>query len=196
MYLKTFLSNHLFFKRCALSVFWFFTDYFVNHVFSYIPFWIIRKAYYVICGAKIGKGSQFDMGTIFLDINRLKVGNHSHINRNCLIDARGKLIICNNVSISQRVVIMTEGHNYRSPKFETVKNNIIIDDYVWIGVNAIIIGDVHIGEGAVVCAGSVVTKDVDPYTVVAGVPAKVIRTRPKELSYTILEGIYPYPQFV
>ena len=105
-------------------------------------------------------------------------------------------MIADNVSISQRVVIMTLGHDYRSPEFKTRKNRIIIDNYVWIGVNATIIGDVHIGEGAVVCAGAVVTKDVEPYTVVAGVPAKVIRTRPQNQCYTILEGIYPFPQFV
>ena len=196
MFFKNCISKNIFIKRCALSVFWLLTDYILNHIVSHIPFWLIRKAYMSLCGAKIGGGSQFDMDTVFLDINRLKVGKHSHINRNCLIDARGELMIADNVSISQRVVIMSMSHDYRSPDFKTIKSRIIIDNYVWIGVNATIIGDVHIGEGAVVCAGAVVTKDVEPYTVVAGVPATVIRTRPKTLRYTILDGIYPFPQFV
>ena len=57
------------------------------------------------------------------------------------------------------------------------KGNIVIDDDVWIGQNSIILSGVHIGQGAVVAAGAVVTKDVPPYTVVAGVPAKIIKHR-------------------
>ena len=59
----------------------------------------------------------------------------------------------------------------------TSKGNIIVDDDVWIGFNAIILSGVHIGQGAIVAAGAVVTKDVPPYAIVGGVPAKVIRYR-------------------
>lgn len=57
------------------------------------------------------------------------------------------------------------------------KGDILIDDDVWIGENAIILSGVHIGQGAVVAAGSVVTKDVPPYAIVGGVPVKVIKYR-------------------
>lgn len=59
----------------------------------------------------------------------------------------------------------------------TSKGNIIINDDVWIGYGATIMSGVHIGQGAVVAAGAVVTKDVPPYAIVGGVPAKVIRYR-------------------
>lgn len=63
-------------------------------------------------------------------------------------------------------------------KFEaTSKGNILVDDDVWIGQNAIILSGVHIGQGAVVAAGAVVTKDVPPYGIVGGVPAKIIKYR-------------------
>ena len=58
-----------------------------------------------------------------------------------------------------------------------------IGDRVWIGSNAIILTGVNIGEGAVVCAGCVVTKDVEPYAVVAGIPARKVNERPRDLRY-------------
>ena len=63
-------------------------------------------------------------------------------------------------------------------EYEAVsKGDIIVDDDVWIGQNAVILSGVHIGQGAVVAAGAVVSKDVPPYAVVGGVPAKVIKYR-------------------
>lgn len=63
---------------------------------------------------------------------------------------------------------------------------IFIDDYVWIGVGAIVLQGVKIGKGAVIAAGSVVTKDIEPYSIVAGVPAKVIGKRNPDLDYKCL----------
>lgn len=57
------------------------------------------------------------------------------------------------------------------------KGNIVIDDDVWIGENVVVLSNVHIGQGAVVSAGAVVTHDVPPYTIVGGVPAKVLKMR-------------------
>ena len=62
----------------------------------------------------------------------------------------------------------------------------MIDDYVWIGIGVIVLQGVHIGKGAVVCAGAVVTKDVGEYEIVAGVPAKKIGERNKDLDYKCL----------
>lgn len=59
----------------------------------------------------------------------------------------------------------------------TSRRNVIIDDFVWLGSNVIISGNVHIGEGAIVAVGSVVVKDVPPYAIVGGNPAKVIKYR-------------------
>lgn len=60
---------------------------------------------------------------------------------------------------------------------------VVIEDRVWLGSNVIVLPGVKIGEGAVCCAGCVVTKDVLPYTVVAGVPAKIVNERPRNLKY-------------
>lgn len=72
---------------------------------------------------------------------------------------------------------------FKVKRFHTIdkeagsKGNIIVDDDVWIGENALILSGVHIGQGAVVAAGAVVTKDVEPYAIVGGNPAKVIKYR-------------------
>ena len=73
----------------------------------------------------------------------------------------------------------------------TSKGNIVIDDDVWIGYGATILSGVHIGQGAVIAAGAVVTKDVPPYAIVGGVPAKVIKYRfPQEMIEALLKIDY------
>jgi acetyltransferase-like isoleucine patch superfamily enzyme len=78
---------------------------------------------------------------------------------------------------------MTGSHDYKSRNFQGIFKPIVIEDYAWVGVGATILQGVTIGKGAVVCAGAVVTKDVPPYAVVAGVPAQTIDTRPDDLDY-------------
>src|SRR5439155_22180362 len=82
-----------------------------------------------------------------------------------------------NVNISPGVWIFTDSHDLHDPLFPEVLAPVTIADYVWVGSRAMIQPGVTVGEGAVVAAGSVVTRNVDPYTVVAGVPARPIGTR-------------------
>ena len=91
--------------------------------------------------------------------------------------------------------ILGSDHNYKilstypfkvkvcGEKYEALsKGSIIVEDDVWIGANAIILSGIRIGQGAVVAAGSVVTKDVEPYSIVAGNPAKIMKYRfPREI---------------
>lgn len=182
-------------KNICLSVFWFFSDYCINHIVMHIPIWQVRRLFLLLIGMKIGNHTQMDMNITFMDPNRLKIGKNCHINRQCLIDARGSLIIGDNVSISLRSAILTGSHNHRSPNFEFVRNKVIIDNNVWMGYQTTVVGNVHVGEGAVICAGAVVTKDVEPWAIMAGVPAKKIGERPHDISYVNLEKLYNYPMF-
>jgi len=84
-------------------------------------------------------------------------------------------------------MIYTLQHDIDSPDFDVVGGPVVIEDYVYIGPRAIILPNVHIGRGAVVAAGSLVSKDVDPGIVVKGVPARPMMTR-KE--YEIKKRIY------
>lgn len=127
------------------------------------------------------------------DFSRVEIGNGSYGELN-VVDFGGdcKLYINNFVSIAQHVTFILNAEHYTSHistypfKVKTLqsassesfgKGDIIIDDDVWIGYGATIMSGVHIGQGAVVAAGGVVTKDVPPYAIVGGVPAKVIKYR-------------------
>lgn len=108
-----------------------------------------------------------------------------------VFDGRRGLEIGNNVNISSDVSIWTLQHDHRDPYFECKPEGgkVVIGDRVWLGSNVIVLPGVTIGEGAVCCAGCVVTKDVEPFTVVAGIPAKKVNERPKDLYYVFNDKV-------
>lgn len=114
-----------------------------------------------------------------------KIGCNSVINQNCRLDNRGGLEIGANVSISPEVHIITADHDLSSPEFAGRERPVRIGDHVFIGSRAIILPGITLGEGCGVAAGSVVVKDVEPGTIVAGVPARVIGRRPDKLQYDL-----------
>lgn len=175
------LSFRLF--RFAYKALFYFGCYLMNCIIGHIPCWYIRKSFFEIMGVTIGKNTTINMAQYILDPVNLKIGKGGHLNRGCLLDARGGCYIGNNVSISYNVSLMTGGHDCNSKKFSGVYLPIYIHDNVWIGVGAIILQGVKIGEGAVIAAGAVVTQDVEPYSIVAGVPAKKIGKRNADLDY-------------
>jgi maltose O-acetyltransferase len=95
------------------------------------------------------------------------------------------LLIGNNVSIAGNVQIFTMEHDIDAPDFHAIGAPVVIDDYVVIGTRVTILPGVHIGKGAVIASGAVVTKDVQAYAVVGGVPAKLIKFRNPNLTYTL-----------
>lgn len=161
----------------------FFSQYVMNFIISYIPIWSFRRFYYKRCGIKIGKNSILNMSQYITSPHRISIGENTHINRGCFIDGRGSCFIGNNVSISHNVSLVTGGHDYNSKTFSGIYVPITIKDYAWIGINVTILQGIVIGKGAVVAAGSVVTKDVEDFTIVGGIPAKVIGKRRHDLDY-------------
>jgi acetyltransferase-like isoleucine patch superfamily enzyme len=132
---------------------------------------------------QIGTNTILNMAQYIFSPNLIQIGNNTHINKGCFLDGRGSCIIGNSVSISHNVSIITGSHDAQQKDFRGVYLPIIIKDYAWIGINAIILCGVTIGKGAVVAAGSVVIKDVPDYAIVGGIPAKIIGKRPEELEY-------------
>lgn len=158
--------------------------YLCNHLISNIPSHFIRLWYYKkIMNFKIGLGSTILMKTIVDCSKGIIIGKNSVVNARCRLDNRGTITIGNNVSISSDVVILTADHDMDSFNFLGRNRQVIIEDYVWVGTRAIIMPGITIGKGAVIAAGSLVTKNVMPYQVVAGIPAKFIKERNKNLSY-------------
>ena len=157
--------------------------YLTNHIISHIPNYRFRHFYYkTICGYKIGYKSSIHIGTFFTG-NKILIGNHTVVGRRSYLDGRADLKIGNCVSISPDVHIITAQHDMNDPNFKSIYAPVNIEDYVWIGTRSTILPGVNIGKGAVIAAGSVVTHDVDPYTVVGGVPVKPIKKRNKEMHY-------------
>ena len=163
------------------------------HWVSFIPSHHLRNFIYKHClMVRIGEGSIIYYGADFRATYLLNIGSHSIIGDKCTIDARvNGVTIGDNVNISSNVSMWTDQHDYNDPWFRSLpgkRGAITIKDRAWIGPNVTILHSVTIGEGAVVAAGSVVTKNVEPYTLVGGIPAKKIGERNKELKYTLGKG--------
>jgi maltose O-acetyltransferase len=113
----------------------------------------------------------------------MSVGRNLHLNGGSFIDARGGLTLGDDVLIGPNAVVLTSQHRWSDPSLPIVVQGhelapTHIGDDVWIGANAVVLPGLHVATGTVVAAGAVVTEDTAPYTIVAGVPAKVVGTRP------------------
>lgn len=137
-------------------------------------------------GVKMGKKSVVYIGFKIRAPWNLKIGEGTIIGDNASLDARSGLEIGRNVNLSSNVSIWTLQHDHRDREFGLCQNrrlDVKIEDRAWLGCNVIVLPGVTIGEGAVCCGGCVVTKDVQPYSVVAGIPAKKVGERPKDIKY-------------
>lgn len=111
----------------------------------------------------------------------ISVGDNSGIGDGCFLQDIGEITIGRNVLMAPEAMVLTANHHIK--RDELIMNqgievgNVSIGDDVWIGIRAIILPGVSIGDGAVIAAGAVVTRDVEPYAIVAGMPAKKIGER-------------------
>ncbi|GEM_PF-123361 len=112
----------------------------------------------------------------------LRVGNNSNIGPFAYVGCSGYIQIGSDVMMGPRVSLYAENHNFedvtRTMKSQGVKREtIVIEDDCWLGSHSVILAGVRIGRGSIIAAGSVVSRDVPPYSIAGGVPAKVIRSR-------------------
>jgi maltose O-acetyltransferase len=133
-----------------------------------------------------GNGIAVQMGCRFLNARRIAIGDRTVLNFGTLLDGRVYGIqIGSDVSIGPEAAVLSLGHDPQSSEFCDKGGDVFIGDRAWIGYRAIILPGVKIGEGAVVGAGSVVSKDVNPFTIVVGNPAKPIGERNRDLIYNL-----------
>jgi len=136
-------------------------------------------------GAVIGENCDIESPLIFhncKDFSNLIIGDNVHIGKNCFFDLKDKVTIENNVVISMQTTIITHQDMSKSALcnlYPAKTKAVLIKKNTYIGANSVILMGVTLSEGSFIAAGSVVTKDVPPYTMVGGVPAKVIKNLPK-----------------
>jgi acetyltransferase-like isoleucine patch superfamily enzyme len=157
-----------------------------NHIIAHIPSHIVRRSFLRRCmWIDMGEGCAMLLGLRLYTRGQISIGAHSVIDRDCTLDGRGGITIGENVNLAPEVMILTASHDPDSDDFGGIEKAVVIEDYVWVATRAMILPGVRIGRGAVVGAGSVVTKDVAAGTIVAGNPAKVIRERKCEPKYQL-----------
>lgn len=161
-------------------------EIYLLYCIGHVPLHHIRRFFYRLAGVTIGKGTTIHMGSIWYDPRNIVIGEDSIIGERVVLDGRDRLIIGSHVDIASEVMIYNSEHSINSNDFSPLQAPVIISDYVFIGPRAIILPGVSIGKGAVVGAGAVVTKDVEDFQIVGGVPAKLIGDRKeKELHYKL-----------
>lgn len=159
--------------------------HFTIQFFFWLPCHPFRRLICKLCLKRFDLSSAVYRNVDIRSPYRISIGSHTNINKRCILDGRGGLEIGNNVDIAQDVHIWTEQHDYNDPRYMSVCKPVKIEDYVWVASRATILPGVKISRGAVVACGAVVTKDVPPLAIVAGVPAKVIGQRRDDMAYTL-----------
>ena len=161
--------------------------YLFNNCITHFPVHFIRIFFLRnMLGLKVGRSCFIHMGSRFS--GNISIGNNVIIGRNCVF--LGEIIIKNNVSITAETYVFATSHLIDSPTFETVYKPVIIEDHVWIGARAMVLPGVTIGRGAVLGAASVATKDLLPFSVCVGSPAKEVRKRSEAINYTLSYSPY------
>ena len=146
---------------------------------GHVPSHAVRGYFYRRAGLRLPATSSIHLRAEFYT-ERIVVGKHCTIGDSCFLDGRSGLTIGHSVNVGSHVTIYTRQHDVDSPVFAEV--GAPVGDHAWIASHAIVLPGVAIGEGAVIAAGAVVTKDVDPFTLVSGNPARYIRDRNQDLT--------------
>lgn len=176
--------NNVFLERKARATDW-------MQRYNSLPYSERSKRYDMIreIFGSVGTNVSVGDGTIIGFGDNIHVGNNVSINYRCILNDCNSIVIGNDVLIAPGVQINTASHptklserltpNWNPTsgeyRWQTFAKPVIIGDGCWIGANATIIGGVTIGDGAVVAAGAVVTKDVEPNTMVGGIPARLLK---------------------
>lgn len=150
--------------KCFNVLYWLFSP----------PF--IRKFLLLATGCKIGRNSVVQHVSFF-SFGKIEIGENTIVNSGCYLDNRRGIKIGDFCVIAHDTKIYTLGHEIDDLTFKTKGKSVLIEDYVIVFSNVLVMPGVKLGKGCVILPGSVVTKDIPPMKVVGGNPAKIIRER-------------------
>tara|TARA_Y100000389_G_C17330128_1_gene447626 strand:+ start:182 stop:625 length:444 start_codon:yes stop_codon:yes gene_type:complete len=130
----------------------------------------------------IGEGNKFDYNITIHRPEKLRIGNDNFFGQNTYLIANGGIEIGNKCAIAADCKLVTRNHTYKDKNIPIIDQphtykSITIEDDCWLGYNVIILSGVTLGKGCIVAAGSIVTKSFPSYSIIAGVPANIIRKR-------------------
>jgi len=154
--------------------------YFINLLFinTYFP-WpqFIKQNILCLFGCKIGLGTLIKPKINIKYPWLLEIGNYVWIGENVWIDNLAKVIINNNVCISQGAMLLCGNHNYKKSTFNLVLGKIVLEEGVWIGAQSVVCPGVTCKSHSILTVGSIATKDLEPYSIYQGNPAQKIKER-------------------
>lgn len=142
----------------------------------------IKSVYLNLMGAKTGKRIVYYPGVWIFPGRNLELGHDVDLAKDVMITTSGGVCLGNRVLVGYGVKIISSNHRI-PPNYGHIFSSghehekITIEDDVWLGANSIVLPGVTIGKGAVIAAGSIVSKDVPAFSIVGGVPAKLIKKR-------------------
>lgn len=158
----------------------------INTIICNLPSKRLRVVFLKFFGVKIKGKVRFFAGFHIRGQKKIVIENGVSIGPRVLLDGRNGLIIRKNAVIAYDAIIWTMNHDYNDENFKPNGAPVEIGAYAWICSRAIVLPGITVGEGAVVASGAIVTKNVEPYDIVAGVPARVIGKRERK------EYVYGY----
>jgi acetyltransferase-like isoleucine patch superfamily enzyme len=155
--------------------------------------WLLYKA---LC-RHLGGFCYIYPGARLSHVYGMSIGRNFHVNAGAFLYGRGGLTIGDHVMVGPNAVIVSSQHRYDDPRLPMVLLGhqtapVTIGSDVWVGANAVVLPGVRVGDGTIVSAGAVVTQDTAPFTIVGGVPARMIGERPRDVT----PGAPPAPPLV
>lgn len=145
----------------------------------------VRRWFYSRLLGETGDAVFLALNVTLMGAGEIRIGARSVVNPDCILDGRGGLSISHDVDIGTHTHVWSLEHDPNDPDHDTRGEPVTIEDHVWIASRVTILPGVTIGRGAVVAAGSTVTKDVPAMAIVAGTPAKPVGERQNPLTYRL-----------
>lgn len=152
---------------------------------GHVPSGRLRHLYYrAVLDVRIGRRARIN-GRAEIRPGHIEIGDGTIVGHDAILDGRKGIYLGRAVNLSSEVAIWTLQHDPQDPDFLSHGGPVVVHDRAWLSFRTTILPGVTIGEGAVVAANATVTKDVEPYTIVAGTPAAPIGKRTRDLRYEL-----------